>query len=642
MLKSAAITLSVVCLVPILALDLTERMVDHMGNNSLFTRWRPVSHITAPAGMQGESFMYDPIRKEYHLFYQWHPHHIGFGNISWGHLISNDLISWFDVGGWKGNQAIAVAPAGGNRTHDGLSAFSGGAQPVNLKGQQDGTLTVFYTGNRFLPTNFHSPYLPGTESQCIATSRDGGRTWKKHKANPVIEDPPPGWDVTGWRDFIVEPMPFLDQLIGQDKPHFYAVFGSGIKGVGSRVILYSAPAIDLTKWTFLGALWEPKIDHALGEVFITRHSGENFEMATMFSLKDDQGIPHYYVSVGYGPCSISPNGRVHNQWPIWYEGSLKRRHNGSVEFNPIASGASDAGRLYALYTFDDTKKNRRLLIGWAPDDVLKDAAGEDDFAMLQQGHRGAMCLPREVFVQTVRNIANNDGQLLKPSAMVVTKQSNGLFTARTLGMKPAPDVVAGLRRGAVQQVFKSGTFTRNENFIPTRKPSKHFELTATISQLNGRCGFRLAASPDGREYTTIFFDPYKNKVTVDRTKSSLIKRFNSESKVGHFRPYYTQSKVNGKVKYNIEPIKWDIFLDGSLLEIYINDRFALTTRIYPSLQRSTGLGVYVPDGVTATYQAINYWSGLRNIFPNRPMNSSTLLIWDTPEETNDYKWWRGN
>lgn len=29
---------------------LTEEMVEKMGNNSLFTRWRPYSHFLAPAG----------------------------------------------------------------------------------------------------------------------------------------------------------------------------------------------------------------------------------------------------------------------------------------------------------------------------------------------------------------------------------------------------------------------------------------------------------------------------------------------------------------------------------------------------------------------------------------------------------------
>lgn len=32
------------------AQDLTTEMIEAMGNNSLFTRWRPYSHINAPSG----------------------------------------------------------------------------------------------------------------------------------------------------------------------------------------------------------------------------------------------------------------------------------------------------------------------------------------------------------------------------------------------------------------------------------------------------------------------------------------------------------------------------------------------------------------------------------------------------------------
>jgi beta-fructofuranosidase len=30
-----------------------------------------------------------------------------------------------------------------------------------------------------------------------------------------------------------------------------------------------------------------------------------------------------------------------------------------------------------------------------------------------------------------------------------------------------------------------------------------------------------------------------------------------------------------------------------------------------------------------------------NVWPDRPLNSSSELIYDTPEETNNYIWWPG-
>ncbi|KAK5686162.1 hypothetical protein LTS10_002276 [Elasticomyces elasticus] len=62
---------------------LTTDDVEAMGNNTLFTRWRPQSHFLAPNGWMNDPCgpMYDPTRDVYHLFYQWHPQHINWGNI---------------------------------------------------------------------------------------------------------------------------------------------------------------------------------------------------------------------------------------------------------------------------------------------------------------------------------------------------------------------------------------------------------------------------------------------------------------------------------------------------------------------------------------------------------------------------------
>lgn len=44
--------------------------------------------------------IYDPKRDVYHLFYQWHPQHINWGNISWGYATSKDMITWEDYVGY--------------------------------------------------------------------------------------------------------------------------------------------------------------------------------------------------------------------------------------------------------------------------------------------------------------------------------------------------------------------------------------------------------------------------------------------------------------------------------------------------------------------------------------------------------------
>ena len=77
---------------------ITSEDIESAGNNTLFTRWRPHSHFMAPAGWMNDPCapIYDPKRDVYHLFYQWHPQHINWGNISWGYATSKDMITWED------------------------------------------------------------------------------------------------------------------------------------------------------------------------------------------------------------------------------------------------------------------------------------------------------------------------------------------------------------------------------------------------------------------------------------------------------------------------------------------------------------------------------------------------------------------
>jgi len=203
------------------------------------------------------------------------PQHL-FLNV-YSHATSKDLIIWTDVTGWKDNQAQAIA-SGPVGTYNGLGIFSGSALPVNLHGESDGTLLAFYTSVSKLPIGWAIPYPEGAETQSLALSHDGGITWQQYDKNPIIAHPPEGWNITGWRDPFYEAWPEMDALLGKTEPHYYAVFGSGIKGEGPRLPFYSAPARDLTNWTFLGPLWEPKGNSSLGGTLETGSYGYNFEV----------------------------------------------------------------------------------------------------------------------------------------------------------------------------------------------------------------------------------------------------------------------------------------------------------------------------------------------------------------------------
>lgn len=49
-MKSTVILSAAFAVAPVWGQTLTAETIEKMGNNSLFTRWRPSSHFLAPAG----------------------------------------------------------------------------------------------------------------------------------------------------------------------------------------------------------------------------------------------------------------------------------------------------------------------------------------------------------------------------------------------------------------------------------------------------------------------------------------------------------------------------------------------------------------------------------------------------------------
>lgn len=135
---------------------------------------RPQIHFSPP-----KNWLNDPnglvyYKGEYHLFYQHNPTASIWGNIHWGHAVSKDLLNWEHL-------EIALKP-----DEYGLM-FSGSAvvDHNDTSGFFDGEdgLVAIYTSA--LPQKNKDFYL---QQQCIAYSKDRGRTWIKYEDNPVIEN----------------------------------------------------------------------------------------------------------------------------------------------------------------------------------------------------------------------------------------------------------------------------------------------------------------------------------------------------------------------------------------------------------------------------------------------------------------------
>nr|WEI57583.1 putative GH32 family protein [Macrotrachela quadricornifera] len=603
--------------------DLSQVNLSTLPDNSLFIKWRPTYHFASPNSWMNDPCgpLYNPTTQNYHLYYQVQPGYVQWGNISWGHAKSEDMIFWEDVISWEGYNYIALAPCvGNNQSIKGV--FSGSALPVSINGDtENGTITAIYTSVKQLPIIWNGFYSLGSETQSLAVSYDDGVTFQHYDNNPILRSPPIEMNITGWRNPKLKKWPEMDiVLYGSNKGNYYMTISSGIQGVGPRVLLYEAPSNNLTRWTYLGPLLAVNGNYTINELW-SGSLGYNFEASNAFSLLEkaaDSGDNRTIYTVALlGTEGGNTTLHQSTRWSVWIHGNLTQTSNGNPMMNILTGGVLDWGDTYTLNSFHDPKGDRRIFYGWVME--ANNNYGERAF-----GYNGQFSLPREVFVQIYHNVFDVDGSLVQPGPWTVIPNSDGTYTFKTLGIKPI-DEITKLRQNNNVVYIISQTFNQPTSFTSLNVSSSNFELQTSINIFsNTSAGFVFRRSSNGLEYTSLIYDPVSQYLILNRTYSSLVTMFaNSTIYAKHA---LLTTKINNHTT-QMELLSLRIFVDNSLVEVYANNRTAIVTHIYPTLSDSIGIEYVVGgQGGSITFGETSFWFDLQNAFPKRLANSSINLV----------------
>jgi sucrose-6-phosphate hydrolase SacC (GH32 family) len=170
--------------------------------------------------------------------------------------------------------------------------------------------------------------------------------------------------------------------------------------------------------------------------------------------------------------------------------------------------------------------------------------------------------------------------LLPDNATLGQRPSANLVSLRA---DPTPNSVAALSTADVTATGASG---RQLEFV----------LTLDDSNTAERYGFEILANADRSEYTRVYYDGIGKRIALDKRNSTVA---DEEDKVLLIENY--DEAAYGK------PTKFHVFVDGSVIDVFINDAAAFSFRSYPTKADSNGVNIFGSQGV-ANFSGLDYWS----------------------------------
>ena len=542
---------------------------------------------------------YDPKAM---LKFPGNPYGCEWGNMSWGHITSRDLLTWTRM-------PVQLKP---DENYDREGVFTGCFGSLT----DSKLLTIFYSSIRELPFHWSRlPYPRNAAGLAMATSDDGGRSWTKLSKNPILVGEPEGVNVTGFRDPYFADWPALDRVRGENA--LYGTVSGGIDGSGPTIFVYAIQPDDLTRWKYLGPLVDLPVRFQPSKKW-SGNFGVNWECTNFMTLETVSTSRHFLIIGAEGdvekanvedhklPPKVPPR-TVRGQ--LWMSGELEMYEDG-VRFLYKHGGILDHGSYYAANSFLDPLSGRRIVYGWIPEeDITLDQARE-------KGWNGALALPREVFLLSIPSATGSlHTQLSEIASVEIEEQPDGCSILHTLGIRPIVEVSrlrkTCLRNYTFQRTSLPKAISGQRYLISTLHCAWELEAIISITPKCETVGFHVRHAHDLSTRTTIVFSPTKETITVLRDASTPDPNINKSPEQGPFTLFKT--RLAGREV--LETLHMRVFSDGDTLEIFANDRFALATMVYSEDHaRDSGITAFATGGKDcATFEGATVWDGLNGM-----------------------------
>jgi fructan beta-fructosidase len=529
---------NILCLLPLFGLLFAAHLCAQAQSaaSEPATPWQPRIHFYAPP-----DWINDPngpilLNGQYQLFFQLNPFGDQWGHMSWGHAASSDLIHWKHL-------PVAIPE------ENGVAIFSGSTvedrdNSSGLCGSQGektpGCLVAIYTGAS-----------AEKQDQNLAVSRDGGTTWTKYSANPVLDlglkefrDPKVFWYAPGQSWIMVV------ALSDQHKVRFYR----------SKNLRQWEQAGEFGPAGAVGGVWECP---DLMELNVREPAGKHDAVGKV--------VDHRWV-LSVNVSSGGPAGGSADQYFVG-------RFDGSrfTEDHPDSGPHwADWGKdFYASTSFSNIPAGQdRPWIAW-----MSDTQYSGKLPALPG--RGELTVPRSLF-------------LLEPPPHTILSpaQEPFLLVQRPILSTPSVQPSLALFGASPYQTIAEA----NEHIAAGKLSGSCYLLRVTLNPGDAaEAGVRLrrsSADPSqpAAEETVVGINSATGRIFVDRTHSGKT----------DWSPEFP-ARVSAPLKYPQDnSIRIEIVVDHNSIEVFAEDgQTVLTNLIYPA-ETSVGLSFYstpTPPGV---------------------------------------------